>query len=69
MPWANTTFTLDLSKPFQNYFNHLMADPSTNPIRLPGLVEIGRTIQALLAAVVIAFDPLTPGAGLCPGAW
>jgi hypothetical protein len=65
MPWANTTFTLDLSKPFQNYFDHLMADPATNPIRLPSLEEIGRTIQTLAAALVIAFDPLTPGSGLC----
>jgi hypothetical protein len=67
MPWANTTFKLDLTKPFQNYFNHLMADPATNPIRLPSLVEIGRTIQTLAAALVIAFDPLTPGSGLCTG--
>jgi len=67
MPWANTTFQLDLTKPFQNYFNHLMADPATNPIRLPSLEEIGRTIQTLLAAAVVAFDPLTPGSGLCTG--
>jgi hypothetical protein len=67
MPWANTTFTLDLSKPFQNYFNHLMADPAANPIHLPDLVEIGRALQTFAAAMVIAFDPLTPGAGLCTG--
>ncbi len=67
MPWADTTFKLDLSKPFQNYFDHLMADPATNPIHLPSLVEIGRTIQTLAAALVIAFDPLTPGSGLCTG--
>jgi hypothetical protein len=67
MPWANTTFKLDLSKPFQNYFNHLMADPATNPIHLPSLVEIGRAVQTLAAALVIAFDPLTPGAGICTG--
>jgi hypothetical protein len=65
VPWANTTFTLDLSMPFQNYFGHLMADPTTNPIQLPGLVEFGRTLQALLAAMVVAFDPITPGAGPC----
>ena len=44
-----------------------MADPSTNPIRLPGLVEFGRTLQTLAAALVIAFDPITPGSGLCTG--
>ena len=67
VPWANTTFTLDLSKPFQNYFDHLMADPATNPIQLPTLEEFGRTLQTLAAALVIAFDPLTPGSGLCTG--
>ena len=67
MPWANTTFTLDLSKPFQNYFDHLMADPATNPIQLPNLVEFGRTLQTLLAGLVIAFDPITPGSRLLPG--
>jgi hypothetical protein len=67
MPWANTTFKLDLFKPFQNYFDHLMADPATNPIHFPDLVQIGRTLQTLAAAFVIAFDPLTPGAGLCTG--
>ena len=61
MPWVGTTFTLDLSKPFQNYFDHLMADPSTNPIQLPDLVQLGRALQTLAAGLVIAFDPITPG--------
>jgi hypothetical protein len=68
MPWANTTFKLDLFKPFANYFDHLMADPSTNPIRLPDLVGLGRTLQTFAAGMVIAFDPITPGSGVCPNA-
>jgi hypothetical protein len=68
MPWANTTFKLDLFKPFANYFDHLMADPSTNPIRLPDLVGLGRTLQTFAAGMVIAFDPITPGSGWCPNA-
>ena len=68
MPFANTTFTLDLAKPFTNYLTHLMADPSTNPIRLPNLVDIGRSLQALLAGLVMASDPITPGSPFCPGA-
>jgi len=67
MPWANTTFALDLSEPFQNFFTSLMADPSTNPIQLPDPVEVGRTLQALLAALVVAFDPTTAGSPLCAG--
>ena len=67
MPWADTTFTLDLSKPFQNYFDHLMADPSTNPIQLPDLVQLGRALQTFAAGMVIAFDPITPGSAFCPG--
>jgi hypothetical protein len=67
MPWDGQTFTLDFSKPFHNYFDHLMADPSTNPIQLPNLVEFGRTLQTLLAGMVIAFDPFTPGSPFCQG--
>ena len=66
-PWADTTFTLNLLKPLQNYFNHLMADPSTNPIQLPDLVQFGRTLQAVLASMVVAFDPITPGSPYCSG--
>jgi hypothetical protein len=67
VPWDGMTFTLDLSKPFNNYFDHLMADPSTNPIQLPDLEQFGRAIQSLAAAMVVAFDPFTPGSFLCPG--
>jgi hypothetical protein len=67
MPWDGMTFTLDLSKPFVSYFDHLMADPSANPIQLPDLEDFGRALQSLAAALVVAFDPFTPGSFLCPG--
>ncbi len=67
MPWAGDTFTLDLSKPFQNYFDHLMADPSTNRVQIPDVVAFGRALQTLFAGLVIAFDPITPGSFFCPG--
>jgi hypothetical protein len=66
-PWADTTFKLDLFKPLVSYFDHLMADPATNPIQLPDLTQIGRALQALLAASIVAFDPITPGSPFCPG--
>jgi hypothetical protein len=67
MPWDGVTFQLNPFKPFFNYFNHLMADPAGNPIQLPSLVDIGRSVQALLASMVLAWDPITPGSPLCPG--
>ncbi|MFN8226259.1 MAG: hypothetical protein U0R18_06000 [Mycobacterium sp.] len=67
MPWSNTTFTLDLIAPIENYINHLMEDPSENAIELPDLGEIGRTLQTALAGIIVAFDPFTPGSPLCVG--
>ena len=67
MPWYGDNFQLDPIKPFFNYFNHLMADPADNPIRLPSLEEIGRAVQALIASMVVAWNPFTAGSPLCPG--
>ena len=67
MPWDSETFTLNFFKPFHNYFDHLMADPATNPTQPLNLVELRRTVQTFLAGMVIAFDPITPGSPLCPG--
>jgi hypothetical protein len=67
MPWYGDKFQLDPIRPFFNYFNHLMADPADNPIRLPSLEEIGRAVQALIASMVVAWNPFTQGSPLCPG--
>ena len=67
MPWHDETFKLDLTQPLQNYFNHLMADPSENPILLPSFEQIGRAVQNFYASSVIAFDPITAGSPFCPG--
>ncbi|MGH3561506.1 MAG: hypothetical protein ACRDTN_06835, partial [Mycobacterium sp.] len=68
MPWSNTDFTWAPLQPLTNFFNSLMADPSTNPIELPGLLDLPRAIQGILAGLVIDFDPLVPGSPFCPGA-
>jgi hypothetical protein len=44
-----------------------MADPSTNPIRLPDLEQSARAIQSLAAALTVAFWPVTPGSVFCDG--
>ncbi len=66
MPWSNTTFTLEPTAPFENYFAHLMSDPSENEIQIPTLEQFGRMLQTYAAGSVIAFDPITPGSPGCP---
>jgi len=68
LPWAGTAININPAKPFQNWFDHLMADPSGNPIKLPSLEQLGRALQTLAAGIVVGFDPITPGSSLCPGA-
>ncbi|WP_197383090.1 PE-PPE domain-containing protein [Mycolicibacterium mengxianglii] len=67
LPWAGTPINLDLGAPFSNWLDHLMADPADNPIKLPSLEQLGRTVQTLIAGIVVGFDPYTPGSPLCWG--
>jgi hypothetical protein len=76
MPWdtavTGTTYQLNLSGPFDNFFNSLMAPPSTDGIlgtgiELPTGTEFTQALQALLASVVVAFDYYTPGSPFCSG--
>ncbi len=66
MPWSNTTFTLEPTAPFENYFAHLMSDPSENAVKVPTFEQLGRMLQTYAAGSVIAFDPITPGSPGCP---
>ncbi len=66
MPWSNTTFTLEPTAPFENYFAHLMSDPSDNAIKMITFEQLGRMMQTYAAGSVIAFDPITPGSPGCP---
>lgn len=72
MPWAGDDFTLEPAKPFEDYFDHLMAPPSTDGvlgtgIEVPETDEIGRALQSVLASMTVDFDPFTEGSSLCPG--
>jgi PE-PPE domain len=67
LPWAGTPINLDLVAPFSNWLDHLMADPADNPIKIPSLEQLGRTLQTLVAGIVVGFDPYTPGSPLCWG--
>ncbi len=72
MPWDGSTYTLDLSGPFTNFFNSLTATPATDGllgtgIEFPTGTEFGQALQALLAGAVVAFDPLTAISPDCTG--
>jgi len=66
MPWDGITFKLNLLGPFENFFNSLLADPSSNPIEIPTITEIGQAFQNFAAGSVIAFDPFLMGSPACP---
>ncbi|WP_292974973.1 hypothetical protein [Mycobacterium sp.] len=73
VPWAGSTFHPDLLQPFENYWQHLMAAPSTDGLFGTGIdpiygdfTEITQTFQSFLAGLMM-FDPITPGSPFCPG--
>jgi hypothetical protein len=73
MPWDGVTYQLNLLQPFENFFNSLLAPPSTDGIfgsgiEIPSLTDIVQALQADAAGLVVAFDPFVPGSPVCPGA-
>jgi hypothetical protein len=73
MPWSGDTYTFQPWVPFENFFNSLMAAPSTTGLDGTGIdpiygdpTEIMQTFQAFLAGLAF-FDPFTPGSPFCPG--
>jgi hypothetical protein len=73
MPWDGVTYQLNLLQPFENFYNSLLAPPSTDGIfgsgiEIPSLTEIVQAVQAVAAGLVVDFDPLVPGSPACPGA-
>jgi hypothetical protein len=71
MPWAGDTFQLNLFGPFEDFYNSLLATPSTSGvggtgIEIPTLTEITQAFQNLLASSVVAFDPYVMGSPACP---
>jgi hypothetical protein len=73
MPWAGDQFTFNLFGPFENFYNSLLAAPSTSGIDgtgidLPSLTNITQDFQTFAAGLVIAFDPYVEGSPACPAA-
>lgn len=74
MPWSGDTYQFEPWQPFTNFFNSLMAAPSTSGLDGTGIdpiygnfTEIAQTFQAFDAGLMM-FDPFTPGSPFCPGA-
>jgi hypothetical protein len=72
MPWDGTTFTLNLAEPFENFYESLLAPPSTSGIdgtgiEIPTLTDVVQALQAVAAGAVVDFDPFIEGSTLCPG--
>jgi hypothetical protein len=71
MPWAGDTFELNLLGPFEDYYNSLLAAPSTSGIDgtgidIPSSTSILDAFQNLAASSVVAFDPYVMGSPACP---
>jgi len=71
VPWAGDTFELNLFGPFEDYYNSLLATPSTSGIdgtgiEIPTLTDVTQSLQTLAASLVIAFDPAVEGSSVCP---
>jgi hypothetical protein len=69
-PWDGVTYTLNPLQPFENFYESLLATPSTSGIDgtgidLPTLTEFTQTLQNVAAGLVIDFDPFTPGSPAC----
>jgi hypothetical protein len=71
MPWAGDTFQLNLFGPFEDFYNSLLATPSTTGIDgtgidLPSATDLTQSVQNFLGGLVVAFDPFVEGSPACP---
>ncbi|ORV40360.1 hypothetical protein AWC02_18450 [Mycolicibacter engbaekii] len=75
MPWAGVTFKFDLFGPILQWFNSLMqpvdwsvngADPTVG-FHFASADEVAQAMKALIAGLVIDFNPYVAGSPLCPG--
>lgn len=66
MPWSNLDFKLDLSAPFQNFFNSLQAPFDPTAFDIPTFADLARSLQTFAAGAVVLLDPFVPGSPFCP---
>jgi hypothetical protein len=75
MPWAGLEFKLDPIAPFQKWFDSLMqpvdwsvngADPLTG-FHFASSDDVFQAMKALIAGLVVDFNPYVAGSPMCPG--
>lgn len=63
-PWAGTTFTLDLGKPWADYWTHLTADPPADPlVPMPNIFHV---LIDLATSWYVMLNPFLPGGTYIP---
>jgi hypothetical protein len=73
MPWAGTAFTWDPLLPWKALYASLVSTPDTTGgeygtgIRVASPEDVIYAFQALLAGLVVDFNPFVPGSAFCPG--
>lgn len=75
MPWAGLTFKFDPLNPFQQWFDSLLqpvnwsvnGDDPTVGFHLPTFTDIGQTMKAFTAGLVVDFNPFVAGSPFCAG--
>ncbi|WP_156752505.1 hypothetical protein [Mycobacterium sp. ACS1612] len=73
MPWAGTTFVWDPLLPWKAFYASLVSTPDTTGVYGTGIhvaspQDVIYSFQALLAGLVVDFNPFVPGSPFCPGA-
>jgi hypothetical protein len=69
MPWSGTTFTLNPLAGWENFFNSLMAPPPSpaDGIHIPSGLDLSQALAAVLAGLVVDFNPFELGSPFCLG--
>jgi hypothetical protein len=67
LPWSGTTFTWDPLQPLEDFYDSLTATPPPPAAAIHPVTDdqVIRTVQALLAGLVVDFDPNLPGSPVC----
>ena len=69
MPWSGTTFTLNPLAGWENFLKSLMAPPPSpaDGIKVASGLDLSQALAAVLAGLVVDFNPYEPGSPSCPG--
>jgi hypothetical protein len=61
LPWSDQTVSLDATAPFENFYNSLLVDPSTNPIETLTSSDITTALTNFGEALYLDYNPFAQG--------